>query len=426
MQPELRHLDPVWRRPHRDYPSDMKPLASAVLAKAALAVATSAVLAATPTVLVPATASAVSAPTWSGLDTRTWNQPIPAPGVPAATVPLDPRVSLPDAGRAVRTAYGTIDQHGRPAISTSAVFLPHGAPPPGGWPVIAWAHGTVGLGDDCAPSTQPRSPRDADYLGHWLRQGYAVVASDYAGLGTPGLHSYLNGATAAQGVVDAVAAATRTEGLPLSRRWALVGQSQGAGAALSTATRATALGAPAGLDYRGVVATGAPANIEHIFQWAGPGIPPFQLPAGLNLYALYILAGFRDQHPTVGLDVLLTPRGRELVDAADTLCYADMREAVGDFQISQAFHRPLKTVPDVFGLLARYMGTPATGYDRPVFLGQGLLDLDVPAPAALSLAAQMTANGQPPELHVYPDRDHSGTVYAATPDATAFLARVMR
>jgi hypothetical protein len=365
------------------------------------------------------------APTWSGLDTREWNQPVPSPGVAAATVPLDPALSLPQAGRAVRQAYGTVDQHGRTAIATSAVFLPHGTPPPGGWPVVAWAHGTTGLGDDCAPSTQPRSERDADYLGHWLDRGYAVVAADYVGLGTPGLLSYLNGQAAARGIVDSITAA-RADGLPLSARWGLVGQSQGAGAALVTATRATALGAPAGLDYRGVVATGAPANIEHLFQWGGPGFPPVNLPTGLNLYAMYILAGFRDQHPELDINGLLTPQGREMVDAAETLCYSAMREKVGGFQVSQALARPLQEIPDVFGHLRRYMGTPAMGYDRPVFLGQGLLDMDVPAPSALSLAAEMSLNAQPLELHVYPDRDHSGTVYAAIPDATAFLDRVMR
>lgn len=379
---------------------------------------------AAPAAPAPAVAASGPAPSWSGLDTRTWDAPIPAPGVTAATVPLDPALSLPDAATAVRSVYGTLDQHGQPAIATAATFLPHGTPPPGGWPVLAWAHGTTGLGDDCAPSTQPRSERDATYLGHWLREGYAVVASDYAGLGTPGLLSYLNGPATARGIVDSVVAA-RADGLPLSPTWGLVGQSQGAGAALNTAVRATELGAPAGLDYRGVVATGAPANIEHIFQWGGPAFPPVPLPVGLTVYASYILAGFREQHPELNVDSLLTPRGREIVDAAETLCYADMREKVEGFQLSHAFYRPLTDIPDVFGHLHRYMGTPASGYDRPVFLGQGLLDIDVPAPAALSLAAEMTANRQPLELHVYPDQDHSGTVHAATGDATAFLERVM-
>ena len=371
-----------------------------------------------------AAAEPTATPVWSGLDAREWSGPVPAPGVPAATVPLDPAVSLADAASAHRQVYGTVDQHGRPAVATSAVFLPHGTPPPGGWPVIAWAHGTTGLGDGCTPSALPRSERDAAYLGHWLRQGYAVVASDYAGLGTPGLMSYLNGPTTARGVVDSVLAAHHTD-LPLSPRWAIVGQSQGAGAALNTARRATELSAGSGLDYRGVVATGTPANIELIFQYAGPGFPPVPLPAGLNLYAMYILAGFRDLHPELDIDGLLTPEGRRMVDAATTQCYAELHDTLGGFQASQALARPLQSIPNVYGLLKDYMGTPDDGYDRPVFLGQGLVDTDVPAPSALSLAANMTLHRQPLELHVYPDKDHGGTVLAAIPDATAFLQRVM-
>ena len=84
------------------------------------------------------------------------------------------------------------------------------------------------------PSTQPRSDRDAEYLGHWLDRGYAVVASDYAGLGTPGLMNYLSGKVEANSIVDSVIAA-RSAGLPLSPTWALVGQSQGAGAAMNGA-----------------------------------------------------------------------------------------------------------------------------------------------------------------------------------------------
>ena len=95
---------------------------------------------------------------------------------------------------------------------------------------MAWAHGTVGLGDDCTPSALPRSGRDDEYLSHWLDQGYVVVGSDYAGLGTPGLMSYLNSVTTARGVVDSVLAAHHMD-LPLSPKWAVVGQSQGGGAA---------------------------------------------------------------------------------------------------------------------------------------------------------------------------------------------------
>lgn len=68
---------------------------------------------------------------------------------------------------------------------TGAVFLPKGPAPRGGWPVVVWAHGTVGVATQCAPSLNPRSSRDQQYLNTWLSLGFAVVAPDYAGLGSP-------------------------------------------------------------------------------------------------------------------------------------------------------------------------------------------------------------------------------------------------
>ncbi|MEA1146259.1 hypothetical protein U8M64_28080, partial [Klebsiella pneumoniae] len=73
-----------------------------------------------------------------------------------------------------------------PIAVSGALFVPKGTPPVGGWPLMAWAHGTVGSADRCAPSLNERSPRDTRYLNYWLDQGYAIVATDYQGLGTPG------------------------------------------------------------------------------------------------------------------------------------------------------------------------------------------------------------------------------------------------
>jgi hypothetical protein len=69
---------------------------------------------------------------------------------------------------------------------------------------MAWAHGTVGIADVCAPSWAGRSERDITYLNHWLDQGYAVVASDYQGLGTGGGHPYLIARPEASSVLDSV------------------------------------------------------------------------------------------------------------------------------------------------------------------------------------------------------------------------------
>ncbi|BBY16768.1 lipase [Mycolicibacterium litorale] len=374
---------------------------------------------AVPAPVAPASAAAV--PNWSGLDARAYTGDIPAPGALIRDVPLAPELSLRGAGAAYRLLYATRDQHDQPAVSTAAVFLPQGEPPAGGWPIVAWAHGTVGLGDDCTPSALPRSRRDDDYLTHWLDEGYAVVATDYTGLGTPGLMSYLNSVATARSVIDSVVAAHGLS-VPLSPRWAIVGQSQGGGAAVSSARYATEFSRGSGLDYRGVVATGTPANIEQVVKRAGPdmALPP-ELGSAANSYAAYIVAGLREARPDLNVDSVLSAQGREAADLAETLCTAELDEALAGRTPAQFFRAPLVSLPDAAEALDAYLGTPVSGYDRPLFLGVGLRDRDVPPSSTLSLYDQLTANGQDVTLRVYPDQDHSGTVLASLPDSTPFL-----
>ncbi|MGV0626861.1 alpha/beta hydrolase family protein [Mycolicibacter minnesotensis] len=370
------------------------------------------------------TAGATAAPDWSGLDARHHSEPVPAAGTLIRSVPLAPALSVSAAADAFRILYATVDQHDRPAVSTAAVFVPRGAAPAGGWPVIAWAHGTVGLGDDCTPSALPRSPRDDKYLSHWLDQGYLVVGTDYAGLGTPGLMSYLNSVAEAHSVVDSVKAVHHLE-LPLSPKWAIVGQSQGGGAAVNSAWWADRLTGGSGLDYRGVVATGTPANIERAVLKAGPDLPPRPTPPAAISYTSYILAALNEARPDLGIERVLTPRGRELVDMAQSLCKPALDQQVGGTTINDMFSAPIDTLPGIESALQAYMGTPTDGYDRPIFLGQGMLDTDVPPISTQTLYQQLVDNNQDVELHLYPDQDHSGTVIASMPDSTRFLQRVM-
>jgi predicted esterase len=67
------------------------------------------------------------------------------------------------------------------------------------------------------------------------------------------------------------------------------------------------------------------------------------------------------------------------------------------------------------------MGTPTSGYDRPIFLGVGLQDKDVPPALSIQLDDRLRAQGQDVTLKIYPDADHSGTVLASMADSTPFL-----
>ena len=373
--------------------------------------------------LIPPALAQAATLNWSGLDARFYDGPIPPPGTTIESVPLDPALSLTGAGPAYRVLYSTVDQHDQPAVSTGAVFLPPGPAPEGGFPVIAWAHGTVGLGDDCTPSALPRSPRDDEYLSHWLNQGYAVVASDYAGLGTPGLMSYLNSVTTAHGVVDSVIAA-HDMGLPLSPEWAIVGQSQGGGAAVASARWATEFSAGTGLDYRGVVATGTPANIDNFVRQAGPAPQLPELGPVANAYTAYILAAFREARPDLDINSVLTPEGLMAAERAETVCVRPLTDELADLTPAAFFSAPLSSIPGMADALYEYMGTPSTGFDRPLFLGVGLLDRDVPPASTLAFYDQLVANNQNVTLRIYPEEDHSGTVLASMADSTPFLRSV--
>lgn len=340
----------------------------------------------------------------------------PGPGTVVAVESLPGELSVPGAATAERLAFRTQWRSGASTTASGVLYLPPGQAPEGGWPVVSWAHGTVGVGDDCAPSRNPRTDRDRTYLGHWLSRGYAVVASDYPGLGSDGLHTYLDGPSAANSVVDVVRAARAAEP-SLSNRWIVIGQSQGGHAALHTALLATSR-APE-LDFRGMIATGAPSNLETLFPFGGPGFPDLGLD-GTTVFLSYVLAGLRVARPDVDVNSYLTPVGRDVVDDAERLCYAELSDRVDGIGVGEILARPLGD-DRMRAALADYMGVPTRGYDRPLFLGQGLRDQVVPAPLSFKLVADLWSGGTNVDYRTYPN-GHSETMFDALPATTPFAA----
>ena len=115
--------------------------------------------------------------------------------------------SLPPGARAVRILYVSRSLDGAPVAASGVVLIPAGPSPRRGWPVIAWAHGTSGVARMCAPSLMKDVEYGSEGLMPMVAAGFAVVATDYAGLGTPGPHQYDNKIPQANDVVYSVAAA---------------------------------------------------------------------------------------------------------------------------------------------------------------------------------------------------------------------------
>ena len=122
------------------------------------------------------------------------------------------------------------------ALASAVVVVPEGSGT--SRPVIAWAHGTTGIVDGCAPSVLDKPFDHLPDIAAIVREGWAYVGTDYPGLGTGGGHTYLVGADAARAVLDLVRAARQLEGINLGDRIVVWGHSQGGNSALWTGMRA--------------------------------------------------------------------------------------------------------------------------------------------------------------------------------------------
>lgn len=165
---------------------------------------------------------------------------------------------LPAGSHAMTMSYRSISGiTGKPTEVSGAVFVPPGDPPPGGWPIIGYAHGTVGVTPECGPTGDPRLFGDIRAVSIQLQLGYATVFTDYAGLGgalktgDPGPHAYLEPKSAAFNLIDAIRAA-RAAVPELSPRWVAMGSSQGGETAWATAEYFPAYGE--GTDLLGAAA----------------------------------------------------------------------------------------------------------------------------------------------------------------------------
>jgi pimeloyl-ACP methyl ester carboxylesterase len=204
------------------------------------------------------------------------------------------------------------------AVSGS-LAVPKGKPPKGGWPVITYAHGTTGSADACAPTRGYDAGKLVSYayplLNRWLKAGYAVVRTDYDGLGTPGVHAYLVGRSEGRSVLDAVRAA-RAYDHRLSKRFIVAGHSQGGHAALFAAAMAPQW--VPDLRLRGTVAFAPASHLATQFPLA---LQASSTGGGLGAIIALGLRGVDTADSQLGVPSLLTPQASALYPQTKTRCY---------------------------------------------------------------------------------------------------------
>ncbi|MDQ8042051.1 lipase family protein [Cellulosimicrobium funkei] len=344
-----------------------------------------------------------------------YDPPASVPDEPGRLLRAEPFTrEVPDGATAWRILYTTTRDEGRPAVASGLVVVPDAAASPS--PVIAWAHGTTGSAQGCAPSVldEPFESGAFYLLDDVLARGWALVATDYVGLGTEGPHPYLVGQGEARSVVDAVRAARELDGATLGEQTVVWGHSQGGHAALWTG--AVAPGYAPDVPLAGVAAlapasdlTGLVAHLESV--------------AGGSVFASFVVEAYDAIYPDSDVAGYVRPGARFVVREMASRCLSEPSALVSVAE-ALSMDQPLWTTDPTTGPLGERLAenVPTGPVAAPLLVAQGASDTLILPTAQEAYVGARCAAGQPVDYRTYQGRDHVGLVQAGSP-AAADLVR---
>ena len=162
-------------------------------------------------------------------------------------------------GSAVRVLYRTQKSDNSYTFSSGMIFIPNNSNAGLPRPIVAWAHGTLGFGDQCAPSRLSNPLSSVTWVDNMLAKGWVVTATDYAGFGTSGVQGYLIGQDESNDVINSVRAAQNIKNAKAGNNYVIWGHSQGGNSALFSAYNSKQY--DSSLNLLGVVASAPAAEL---------------------------------------------------------------------------------------------------------------------------------------------------------------------
>jgi len=340
-----------------------------------------------------------------GSSRRRWHSPCIEPGClfiadgnPAGTVTY-------------RVLYHSTSLQGSDVAQSGMVIVPGGPEPQGGYPVLSWAHGTTGVADICAPSAGGN--QSVPYLNRFLAAGFVVAATDYDGLGTPGIHPYLVGVSEGRSVLDAARAARNLVGAAASTRVLIFGHSQGGHAALFAGQLASTYAKD--LQIKGVVAAAPVGSLTDLL----PASPPAQeLPS--QPYAAMAAIVWSEIYPDIRLNEVLTPAGADLQGIVTEKCSPATATAASTFSADQLFQASWSTAAGMSAAIAE--NSPGSNpLPMPVLLVQGLGDEIVTPASTDAVDARLCEHHDQVQYNSYPGNGHSSVLLEAEGDIVRWI-----
>ncbi len=347
--------------------------------------------------------------------------PLP-PGVPGdvvrhrrVNVYAEPLTPFPMPVKAWQILYRSTSATGAANAVSGTLLVPPTPWTRGPRPLVSYAVGTHGLGDSCAPSYKLRTGTENEIalISQALLAGWAVVLTDYEGLGTPGQHTYAVGVSEGHAVLDAARAAARVPGAGLSASGpvGLFGYSQG-GQATSFAGELAPSYAPE-LNLVGVATGGVPADLAEVARF-NDGNVGFSLVLGAAV-------GYSAAYPEVPFEEILNDTGRATVPRVAKACTVELATIAPLRRLSDfvTVSDPLADPRWQARLGENRAGTRAPA--APVYLYHGTVDELIPATVGRQLRAQWCGLGASVRWQEIPLAEHILGVAVGGPAAMTWL-----
>lgn len=335
-----------------------------------------------------------------------YDPPTAVPAAPGQLLRSEPfERAVPEGATAWRMLYTTTTADGTPAVASGLVVVPSTGDD---HPVVAWAHGTTGYATGCAPSLldEPFVAGAMPDLGATLAAGWAVVATDYAGLGTAGSQPYLIGEGEARSVLDAIRAAQQLDA-GLGADTVVWGHSQGGHAALWTGGLAADY-APE-LSIVGVAAMAPATDLPALLD----GITGSAVGA---MFGSFALAAYVEAYPEVSTGDYVRPGARIMVESMQQRCLTDPSTLVSLATSVVSDGRVWSQRPGDGELGERAAeNVPTLPIAAPLLLAQGGADSLITVDAQDGYVAARCAEGQAIDYRTYPGLDHMGVVTGESP-----------
>jgi len=321
-------------------------------------------------------------------------------------------------GKAFRIIYRSTGIDGEPIAVSGTVIYPDAPAPRNGRNVIAWAHYTTGVASRCAPTLLPNLSGTIAGLEQMLSRGYVVVATDYEGLGVPGVHAYLVGVSEAHSVLDSVRAARNLSNAHASDRFAVWGHSQGGHAALFTGELAPSY-APE-LKLVGIAAAAPATHLVELFRAQQGSI------AGDSLIAMAMLSWSRTYN--IPLETVLEDGAKASFERVAESCIQSVSQMVQLLQLAKPLKKTfLKTDPTKLPAWRRLMEQNSPGaapIPAPVFLAQGTGDKTIEPELTVRYAKQLCRAGTPVVLRMLPNVSHGFAAEKSAHHAIRWMDRL--